>query len=93
MVDEIPSAESATSVRLEHGNDWSGVAMAGVPARSPQPPWPTSPPHPPEATVTAVPPMSPKLAEAPLVGAAAVTPAVTPPEAEDPQWEDVVLPS
>ena len=39
----------------------------------------------------AVPPVSPKLAEAPesavalLVGAAAVTPAMTPPKAEDPQ--------
>ena len=28
-----------------------------------------------------------------LVGAAAVAPAMTPPEAEDPQWEEVVLPS
>ena len=60
--------------------------MAGVPARSP---WPASPPHPPEAVVTAVPPMSPELAKALL----AMTPAVTPPEAEDPQWEDIILPS
>ena len=43
--------------------------------------------------MTTVPPMSPELAEALLVGAAIVTPAMTPPEAEDPQWEDVVLPS
>ena len=28
-----------------------------------------------------------------LVGAAAMAPTVTPPEAEDPQWEDVILPS
>ena len=64
--------------------------MAGVPARSPQP---AGPPHPPEAAVTIVPPVSPKLAKALLVGAAAVTPPVTPPEAKDPQWEDVVLSS
>ena len=43
--------------------------------------------------MTAVPPVSPELAKALLVGAAAKTPTVTPPEAEDPQWEDVVLPS
>ena len=66
------------------------TAVAGVTARSP---WPAGPPHPPEATVTAVPPVSPELAEALLVGAAAVTPAMTPPEAEDPQQEDVILPS
>ena len=47
------------------------------PALSPWPPWPAGPP------------MSPELAEALLVGAAAVTP----PEAEDPQWEDIILPS
>ena len=76
-VDENPSAVSAASVRLEHGYDQSGVAMARVPARSPRPPRPTGPP------------VSPKLAKALLVGAAAVTP----PEAEDPQWEDAVLPS
>ena len=70
----IPSAVLAASVRLEHGYDQSGIAVAGVPARSPRP---------------AGPPESPELAEALLVGAAAVTP----PEAEDPQWEDVVLPS
>ena len=70
--------------------------MAGVPARPPQP---AGPAHPPEAVVTAVPPVSPELAKAPksavalLAEAAAMTPAVTPPEAEDPQWEDVVLPS
>ena len=64
--------------------------MAGVPARSP---WPPRPAGPPEAAVTDVPPMSPELAEALLVGAAAVTPAVTLPKAKDPQWEDVVLPS
>ena len=62
-------------MRLEHRYDQSGIAMARVPAWSPQP---TSPPE---------------LAEALLVGAAIVTPAMTPPEAEDPQWEDVVLPS
>ena len=44
--------------------------VAGVPARSPRP---------------AGPPESPKLAEALLVGAAAVAPAGTPPEAEAPQ--------
>ena len=66
----------AVSVRLEHGYDQSGVAMAGVPALSPRPPQPTGPP------------MSPELAEALLVGATAVTP----PEAEAPQWPDDVLP-
>ena len=71
----IPSAVSVALVRLEHGYDQSSVA--GVPARSPRPPRPAGPPK------------SPKLAEALLVVAAAVTP----PEAEDPQWEDVVLPS
>ena len=86
-MDVIPCAEWLASVRLEHGYDQSGVAVARVPARSP---WPPSPP---ESVVTAIPPVSPELAEALLVGAAAVTPAVTPPEAEDPQWEDVVLPS
>ena len=63
--------------------------MAGVPARSPRPPRPTGPPHPPEAAMTTVPPVSPELAEALLVGAAAMTP----PKAKDPQWEDIVLPS
>ena len=72
---------SAASVRLEHGYDQSGVDVAVVSALSPWPPWPAGPP------------VSPELAEALLVGAAAVTPAVTPPEAEDPQWEDVILPS
>ena len=43
--------------------------------------------------MTDVPLVSPELAEALLVGAAAVTPAVTPPETKDPQWEDVILPS
>ena len=64
--------------------------MARVPAWSPRP---AGPPHPPTAAVTVVPPVSPELAEALLVGAAAMTPAVTPPEAKDPQQEDVVLPS
>ena len=89
-MDVIPSAESVASVRLEHGNEQSGVAVAGVPARSPRP---AGPPHSPEAAVTTIPPVSPKLAAALLVGAAAVTPPVTPPEAKDPQWEDIVLPS
>ena len=80
-MDKIPFAESAALVRLEHRNDQSGVAVARVPTQSP---WPAGPPHPPEAAVTAVPPVSPKLAEALLVGAATVTLAVTPPEAEDP---------
>ena len=47
-----------------------------------------------------VPALSPRLAGPPesalsalLVGATAVAPTVTPPEAEDPQSEDVVLPS
>ena len=77
-MDEIPSTKSAASVRLEHENNRSSIAVAGVPARSPRP---ASPPHPPEAAVTAVPPMSPELAEALLVGAATVTL----PEAEAPQ--------
>ena len=64
--------------------------MVVVPARSPRP---TRPTHPPDTAVMAVPPMSPELAMALLVGAAAVTPPVTPPEAKDPQWEDVVLSS
>ena len=68
-------------MRLEHRNDQSGIAVARVHARSPQP---VGPPHPPKAAVTTIPPMSPELAEALLVGAAAVTPAMTPPEAEDP---------
>ena len=68
-------------MRLEHGYDQSGIAVAGVPARSPRPPRPTGPPHPPKAIVTVVPPVSPELAKALLVGAAAVTP----PEAESPQ--------
>ena len=41
-MDVIPSAVSATSVRLEHGYDQSGVAVARVPARPPQP---ASPPE------------------------------------------------
>jgi hypothetical protein len=80
-VDEIPSIVSLASVGLEHGYDQSGVAAARVPARSPRPPRPAGPP---EAAVMVVPPVSPELAEALLVGAAAVTPAVTSPEAEDP---------
>ena len=68
-MDVIPSAMSAASVRLEHGYDQSGVAVVVVPALSPRPPWPAGPP------------VSPKLAEALLVGAAVVTP----PEAESPQ--------
>ena len=81
MVDVIPSAVSVASVTLEPEYDQSGVAVARVPTRSP---WPAGLPHPPEAAVTAVPLVSPELAEALLVGAAAVTPAVTPPKAEDP---------
>jgi hypothetical protein len=77
-------------VGLVHRYDQSGVAVAGVPTRSPRPPWFAGPP---EAAVTVVPPMSPELTEALLVGAAAMTPAMTPPEAECPQWEDDVLPS
>ena len=69
VVDVIPSTVSAASVRLEHGYDKSGVAMAMVLALSPRPPRPASPP------------MSPELAEALLVEAAAVTP----PKAESPQ--------
>ena len=67
VVDVIPSAVSMASVTLEHGYDQSGVAVAGVPARSP---WPPSPP---KSAVMAVPPVSPELAEALLVGDAAVT--------------------
>ena len=65
----IPSAVSAASVRLEHGYDQSGVVGAMVPALSPRPPRPAGSP------------VSPELAEALLVGAAAVTP----PKAEAPQ--------
>ena len=68
-MDVIPSAVSVASVRLEHGYDQSGVAVTVVPVLSPRPPRPAGPP------------MSPELAEALLVGAAAVTP----PEAEAPQ--------
>ena len=78
MVDKIPSIVSAASVRLEHGYDQSGVAVAMVPALSPRP---AGPAHPPETVVMAVPPVSPELAKALLVGAATVTP----PEAEAPQ--------
>ena len=60
---------SAASVRLEHGYDQSGIAVAVVPALSPRPPRPAGPP------------VSPKLVEALLVRATAVTP----PEAESPQ--------
>ena len=73
----IPSAVSAASVRLEHEYDQSGVAGAVVLALSPWPPRPAGPP------------VSPELAEALLVGAAAVTP----PEAKAPQWEVIVRPS
>ena len=52
--------------------------MARVPTRSP---WPPRPIDPPESAVTVVLPVSPELAEALLVGAAAMTP----PEAESPQ--------
>ena len=72
-MDEIPSAMSVASVGLEHGYDQSDVAMAGVPTRSPRPPWPIGPPE------------SPELAKALLVGVAAVPPAGTPPEVEPPQ--------
>ena len=86
----IPSAMSAASVRLEHGYDQNDVAVARVLARSPRPPRPAGPP---KSAMTVVLLVSPELAEALLVGAAAVTPTVTPPKAKDPQWEDVVLPS
>ena len=66
-------------MRLEHVNDQSSVAVAGVPARSPPPPRPTGPP---EAALSDL-----------LVGAADVAPAVTTLEAEAPQWEVIVLPS
>ena len=68
-----PCAVWLASVELVHWYDQSGVAMAGVPAWSPRPPRPAGPTE------------SPKLAEALLVGAAAVAPAGTPPEAEAPQ--------
>ena len=42
-MDEIPSAVSAASVRLEHGYDQSGVAVAVVPALSPRPAVPPEP--------------------------------------------------
>ena len=90
VVDVILSTVSVASVTLEPGYDQSGVAVAGVPTRSPPPPQPADPP---KSTVMAIPPMSPELAKALLVGATAVTPTMTPPEAEDPQREDVVLPS
>ena len=69
VVDENQFAEWLASMKLGHGYDQSGVAVAVVPALSPRPPWPAGPP------------VSPELAEALLVGAAAVTP----PEAEAPQ--------
>ena len=72
-MDVIPSAVLAASVRLEHGYDQSGIAVAGVPAWSPRPPRPAGPPE------------SPELAESLLVGAATVAPAGTPPEAKAPQ--------
>jgi hypothetical protein len=89
-MDEIPSAVSLASVGLEHWYDQSGVAATRVPARSPRHPQPAGPP---DAIVTAVPPVSPELAKALLVAAATMTHMVTPPKAEDPQWEDIVLPS
>ena len=73
MEDVIPSAVSVASVRLEHGYNQSGIAVAVVPALSPRPPWPAGPP------------VSPELAEALLVGAAAMAPAGAPPEVEAPQ--------
>ena len=60
---------SVALVRLEHGYDQSGEGGVVVPALSPLPPRPAGPPE------------SPELAEALLVGAAAVTP----PKAESPQ--------
>ena len=51
-MDEIPSAVSATSVRLEHGYDQSGVAVTVVPALSPLP---AVPPDPPKSALLAVP--------------------------------------
>ena len=90
VVDVIPSAVLVASVTLEPGYDQSSIAVAGVPAWSPRSPRPAGPP---ESTVMAVPHVSPELAEALLVGAAAVTPAVTLPKAKDPQRGDVVLPS
>ena len=74
-MDVIPSTVSAASVRLEHGYDQSSVAEARVPARSPRPSWPAGPP---KSAMTVVLLVSPELAEALLVGAAAVTPTVTP---------------
>ena len=79
VVDENPCAEWLASVKLGHEYNQSSVAVARVPARSPRPPRPAGPP---ESALSAL-----------LVGAAAMTPAVTPPEAEDPQREDIVLPS
>ena len=79
VVDVIPSAVSVASVTLEPGYDQSGVAVARVPAWSPRP---AGPPHPLEAAVTAVPPVSPELAEALLVGVAAMAPIETPPDAK-----------
>ena len=72
-VDENPCTEWLASVRLEHRYDQNGVAVAGVPARSPRPPRPAGPPK------------SPELAEALLVGSTAVAPTGTPPEAKAPQ--------
>ena len=66
-------------MKLGHKCDQSGVTVAMVPALSPRP---TGPAHPPETAVSAL-----------LVGATAMALAVTPPEAEAPQWQDVVLAS
>ena len=64
--------------------------MAVVPALSP---WPAGPAHPPETAVTAVPPMSPELAEAPESTVWAKAAVVAPPEAEPRQWQHAVLQS
>ena len=45
VVDMIPSAVSVASVTLEPGYNQSGVAVAGVPARSPRPPRPAHAPE------------------------------------------------
>ena len=67
-MDEIPSAVSVASVRLEHGYDQSGVAVAGMPARSPLPALP------PKAVLLAL------LAGATAVDPARTPPEVEPPQ-------------
>jgi len=69
-------------VKLGHEYDQSGIAVAVVPALSPQP---ARPAHPPE-TMLAVAPESAELAEAPESVVWAKAAPVAPPEAKPHQW-------